>query len=472
MPVSDVLPEIAVLCGAVGSLLAASWLTQSQQGWCAGIALAGIAAAVVLTALQLGELPRLTFSGTWALDGTAAWGKLLILCAAALSVLLSPEWFRRDRRHGEYYTVLLFATLGAMIMAGAADIMQLVLGILLASVAGYTLAAYHRASALSVEAGMKFFLIGALTNSLLLIGVVLVFGLAGGTGYDAIAAAPAAGGDTAWTLAFVLILVGIAFKLAAVPAHAWLPDVAQGAPAPGAAFLTVVPKIGAAVALARIAPIAGEHVAAWRELVAAVAVATMTLGNLAALWQDDMRRLIGWSSVSQSGYAIVAIALIGLTEQALPALIFFLGAYAAANMATFAVVVELRGRTALSDYRGLATARPLALIVMMSAFLSLVGIPPLAGFVGKLLLLTAAVDGGYAWLALVVIANTVLSLFYYLRILAPACFGRPALPVAVLGRWAMMAMLISGAFVIILGPAAELLLGGFGDLVLVPTARP
>src|SRR5699024_8716261 len=154
-------------------------------------------------------------------------------------------------------------------------------------------------------------------------------------------------------------------------------------------------------------------------LIAALSVTTMTIGNLAALWQTDVRRLLGWSSVSQSGYALMAVAVIGLTDQALPALLFFLAAYAAANLAAFAVVTQLRGRTDIEHYRGLAAARPGVALVLVLSFLSLVGIPPLAGFVGKLLLFLAAIDAGYAWLAVAAVINTVVSLFYYLRVLAP-----------------------------------------------------
>ncbi|MBN1239364.1 MAG: NADH-quinone oxidoreductase subunit N, partial [Gammaproteobacteria bacterium] len=376
-----------------------------------------------------------------------------------------------DRRHGEFYAVMLLGALGAMLMAGAMDTMQLVLGVLLSSVTGYTLAGFHRASPLSVEAGMKFFLIGALTNALLLIGVVLLFGLLGGTSYEAMAAMLAERpGSTGLLAGLGLAVVGVAFKLAAVPAHAWMPDVAEGAPAPSAAFLTVVPKIGAALALARLLDLFPDEAIPWRPLVATLAVASMTLGNLAAFWQQDVRRLIGWSSVSQSGYALIAVTLIGLSAQAVPALLFFLAGYAAANLAAFGVVTELRGRTALDDYRGLASARPVAAAVLIVAFLSLVGIPPLAGFVGKLMLFVAAIDAGYAWLAVVAVANTVASLFYYARVIAPMYFDAPSRPVATLGRAALVAMLAAGALVVVLGAGADALLSRLGEAGLLEAA--
>lgn len=471
MPIGDVLPEIAVLVTAVIALLTASFTPQRVQWLGAPLALAGLIAATALCAAQLSGMPRLTFSGVWALDGASIWARLFILAATAVAVLLTPEWLSRDRRHGEYYAVLLLSALGAMLLAGAADTLQLVMGVLLSSVTGYTLAAYHRDWALSVEAGMKYFLIGALANTLLMIGVTLLFGLYGTTGYADIAAgaAAAAAPPQAMTLlALALAVVGIAFKLGAVPAHAWMPDVAEGAPAPAAAFLTVVPKIGAAVALARLLQVFPAETVAWRPLVATLAVATMTLGNLAALRQTDVRRLLGWSSVSQSGYALMAVTVIGLTDEAMLALLFFLAGYAVANLAAFAAVTELRGRTDLEHYRGLAAARPWVAAALVLSFLSLVGIPPLAGFVGKLTLFLATIDAGYAWLAAVAVANTVISLFYYLRVLGPMYFEDPPATVALLGRWAGCGLLVAGSAVILLGLGAEALTAALRAAALLP----
>lgn len=469
MPLGDVAPEIAVLLAAVAALLTASFVPRRLQWLGAPIALAGVIAAMVLCAMQLAGLPQLTFQGVWALDGASIWARLIILAATAITVALTPEWLARDTRHGEYYAILLLSALGAMVLAGAADTLQLVMGVLLSSVTGYTLAAYHRDWALSVEAGMKYFLIGALANTVLMIGVTLLFGLFGATGYSELAARLATAPAQAMTLlALALVVVGVAFKLGAVPAHAWMPDVAEGAPAPAAAFLTVAPKIGAAVALARLLALFPGEAIAWHALIAALSVATMTIGNLAALWQTDVRRLLGWSSVSQSGYALMAVAVIGLTDQALPALLFFLAAYAAANLAAFAVVTQLRGRTDIEHYRGLAAARPGVALVLVLSFLSLVGIPPLAGFVGKLLLFLAAIDAGYAWLAVAAVINTVVSLFYYLRVLAPVVFDHSKTPMATLGRSAGCGMWLGGAAVVVLGLAAQVWLGWMVDAALLP----
>ncbi|MBO28013.1 MAG: NADH-quinone oxidoreductase subunit L, partial [Rhodobacteraceae bacterium] len=275
MPISDVFPEIAIIVAAVLALLFAVFAPRRLQAGAALVALAGIAIAIVLILAQLGET-RFTFSNTWALDGASLWARLMILLGAAFCILLSPGWFRTDPRHGEYYTILLLATLGAMTMAGAGDLLQLTIAVLLSSVTGYTLAAWHRDWALSVEAGMKYFLMGALSNALLITGVTLMLGLLGSTAYAEIKTTLALGTGLSPLLfvGFALTITGVAFKLGAVPAHAWLPDVAEGAPVPSAAFLTVVPKIGAAIALARLVQLVPPEMLGLRPLIAVLAAAT------------------------------------------------------------------------------------------------------------------------------------------------------------------------------------------------------
>ncbi|WMS44415.1 NADH-quinone oxidoreductase subunit N [Acuticoccus sp. MNP-M23] len=469
MPVGDIVPEIAVIVTAVVALLTASFVPHRLHSLAAVIALAGIAFAAVLLSRQIGT-STLTFSGTWVIDGASVWSRLMILLSTAVVVLMALRWFQSDRRHGEFYFVLLVAMLGAMALAGAADLLQLVIAVLLSSVTGYTLAAYHRNWPLSLEAGMKYFLVGALANAVLVLGVALVYGMVGTTSYDGMAEALATTAHAPLLLLGTgLILVGLLFKLGAVPAHAWLPDVAEGAPAPAAAFLTVVPKIGAAIALARFVDLFPPDAFAVRPLIAIAAFATMTLGNLAALGQSDVRRLLGWSSVSQSGYVLMAVAVVGLTNLALPAILLFMLGYAAANLAAFAAVTHLRGRTDLSDYAGLATSRPWIAVALAVALLSLVGIPPLAGFVGKLALFLATIEAGYAWLAVAAAMNTVASLYYYLKIVGrTALHAKPAGGTAVLSVTSGVALWSSLAAVLAFGLLAELTVRAFAGGTLLP----
>lgn len=470
MPVHHVLPGLALVGGAVVALLASLWIPHRRQWVGALVALGAIGAALAAAARLQATVPaQLSFSGDWALDRITAAATFAIGGATALTVPLVPAWLRTDRRHGEHYAVLLFGAVGALVLAGAADAMELVVGMLLVSVTGYTLASYHRRSRASAEAGAKYFFLGALTNPLLFLGAVLLYGATGTTGYLGAAEAMAAGADpVAVAAAVALLVLGVAFELGAVPVHFWVPDVAQGSPAPSAAFLTVVPKIGALVALARLASIVPEAVG-WRPLVAVMAAATMSLGNLAALWQEDVRRLIGWSSVSQAGYGLMAVVALGRSPFAWPSLALFVVAYALANVAAFAVVVALRGRTARADYRGLARRRPWHAAALTLAFLSLIGIPPLVGFTAKLQLFGATLDAGYGWLAALAVLNTVVSVFYYLRVLGPVYFAAPEGEVAVLGRASSAVALSSAGAVVIGGLAAELVLGGMAGAVALPT---
>ena len=468
MQLSHLGPQITLVVGAALTLLVAMFAPRARQGLTAPIALVALVVAAGLQVGLLGGEPVLAFEGLWALDAATGVASLAIIATTALVVPLVPEWLRTDARHGEYQTMLLLGALGAMVMAAATDLNELLVGVVLSSTTGYVLAAYHRGAAWSVEAGMKYFLIGAMANVVLLVAAVLGFA-AGRTTWYADLGPAMAGGDPWLLVPFaVTAIVGLAFKAGAVPAHAWVPDVAQGAPAPSAAFLTVVPKIGGLVALARLLELVPPDASGWRPAVAVAATLTMTLGNLAALRQDDVRRLLGWSSVSQAGYALVAVAAVGASDRAVPALVGFLAAYGVANVAAFAVVAALRGRTSLADYRGLARHRPLLSGLLVVALLSLVGIPPLAGFAGKLAVFTAAIDAGLGWLAVVAVANTVLSLAYYLRVIGPVVLGEPGGTVHVLGRWSTTGAVAAGLGVVAVGLAFGVVVGPLQDAALLP----
>ena len=468
MPVGDIVPEIILLAGAVAVVVLAVFAPRSLQ-WLTMVATLGVlAAAGVATARQLGVPEALTFFDTWALDRVATTGKLLILASAALVSVMSLDWMRTDQRAGEYQALLLFATLGGVILAAASDIMELTLGVLLSSATGYMLAAYHRNSKESAEAAIKYYLVGALASATFVYGVVLLFGLTGSTTYPAVAEGLRGADAVGVVAAATLLAVGLAFKAGAVPAHAWVPDVADGAPIPSAAFLLVVPKVGGVIAIARLSMVLFEAGVGWRPLVAVLAAATMTLGNLAALWQDDVRRMLGWSAVSQTGYALMAPVALGRSDLAVPSLVLFLTAYAMANLAAFGAVAELRGLRDRADYAGLARARPLLYAALAIAFLSMVGIPPLAGFAGKLALFVATIDAGYAWLAVLAAVNSVVSLFYYARVLGPGYFEAAPRPLPVLGQATATATAVAAAAVVAVGVVAEPLLRGLASASLLP----
>ena len=468
MPVGDIVPEIALLAGAVVVVLVAVFTPRRLQWVTSWAALTVLAVAAGATVRQLGGGQQLTFSDTWAVDGVATTGKLLILASAALVSAMSWEWLRTDQRAGEYQSLLLFATLGGVILVGAADVLELTLGLLLSSATGYMLAAYHRNAKESAEAAIKYYLIGALTNAAFVFGVVILFGLAGSTTYPAISEAVDGADVLGLIAAATLLTVGLAFKAGAAPAHEWVPDVADGAPVPSAAFLLVVPKIGGVIAIARMSVVILGSGVGWRPMVALLAAATMTWGNLAALWQDDVRRLLGWSAVSQTGYALMAPVALGRSDLAIPSLLLFLAAYAAATITAFGVVGELRGLRDRNDYAGLAKTHPWLLAALIIAFLSMVGIPPLGGFAGKLALFAATIDAGYAWLALLAVANTVASLYYYVRVLGPAYFETPARALPVLGHATATVTGVAAVAVVLIGVAAEPLVRTFSTAALLP----
>lgn len=471
--VTDVAPELILLGGAVGVLLFALFAPRRAQARAALLALLTLAAAALSTVDLLAGPERFAFASTYAVDGAALWGKLIVLVASAAVVALSVEWFGDDPRHGEYYTLLLLSVLGAVLLAGAADLMQLSLAVLLTSSTGAVLIAYHRRSRRAGEAAIKFYLLGALANGAMVFGVVLLFGLGATTTLEGLAGQlstrlPAQSAPPLVT-ATALVLVGLSFKLGAVPAHAWLPDVADGAPAPVATFIAAVPKVGALIAVARLVIVLPEELSGWRPLVALLAALTMTLGNIAALWQDDVRRLLGWSAVSQTGYGLMAVVALERSALALPALLYFLVAYVLATLAAFGVVVELRGQAERVRYAGLAAAHPWLAMALVVSLLSFIGVPPLAGFVAKLTLFGAVVEAGYGWLAVLAIANTVVSVAYYARVLAPVYFEpMPGAPLRVLGGWAATGVAAGTAGIVAAGIWAEPLLRAFHESRLLP----
>lgn len=463
----DVLPVLILAGGAIMLIFYVMFVPRVLQVWSALGATVILAVAGFAGGWFLRRPPGMTFFGTFAADGAWLWGSLIILVATVLTVALSVEWFRPDARQGEYYVLLLFSALGAVLLAGAVDLMELVVAMLLSSVTGYTLASYHRRSRAATEAGMKYYLLGGLANGAMVYGVAMLFGLAGGTSFAALRSGLVNADPTALIVAFGMVTIGVAFKLGAVPAHQWMPDVAQGAPAPAAAFLLVAGKVGALIVLARLAAVLPETAVGWRPLVAVIAAVTMTLGNLAALWQDDVRRLLGWSSVSQTGYGLLAVVALGRSDLAIPAMLFFLAAYAVGNMAAFGVIVELRGLTDRESYRGLASAHPWLMGALVVSFLSFIGIPPLGGFAAKLLLMGAAIDAGYAWLAVLTVINSAISLFYYARVMGPAYFGAAAEPRPLMGRLAAWAVGVATVAVVAIGVVAQPLAAAWQALLLL-----
>ena len=420
---ADLLPELLVLGAAVGGLLAGSFLPRTRQRAVAALCVAGLVAGLVAAALAARGPTLMTFDA-FMLDPVTHVTRIVVLAATLLVIVLAAGPMRGHRRESEFYVLVLLAALGTVGLGAASDLLVLVAAYLLASIPGYALAGFGK-DAPGTEAALKYFLVGAFLGILMLTGVTLLYGLGRGTSYEMLRAELGTAPAGAVTAGVVLLLAGLLFKAGAVPAHFWVPDVTEGAPPVVAAFVTTVPKIGAFAALYRFAtealpPGTGD----WPVLVAVIATATMTLGNLAAFAQDNVRRLLAYSTVSQAGYLLVPVAMAGRTDLAEPAVLFYLAAYAVTNIGAFAVVIAV-GRDELPAYGALARrSRALALSLVI-CLLGLVGTPPAAVFVGKLLIFGAALDGHYAWLAAVAAVNSVASVFYYLRWIVPVFASAP-----------------------------------------------
>ncbi len=422
-----------------------------------GVALSGLLLASGLSLPLLG-LDSSVFGGTYRIDGLSVWAKLILLPATALSILLARAELGGSDREGTVYVLLMLVTLGSLVLASAGDTMLLVLGVLLSGLGSFALVAYPRDDA-ATEAAMKFFVFASVT------GAVMIFGLSywfGGTGTTLLSdLSRLEDSRLIASVGLVAVIVGLGYKASLVPFHFWAPDAYQGAPVSIAAYMSVVPKIGAILALAQVVrdlPLGSD----WPLLVAVISVLTMTYGYLAALVQGKVVRLLAYSSIAQAGYFLLAIVAVGTSPLATTSLIIFSAAYAVMNLGAFAVVMCI-GRS-LDDFAA-AGRRNVAIGIAMVVFLlSLAGIPPLAGFVGKFLLFGAAMDAGFTWLAIVAILNSVLSLAVYLRIVVvmyrQADTQAAAAPVSL--PLVNLVIVVAFAFTLGIGLAAQALLGPMG----------
>ncbi|MEV4477369.1 NADH-quinone oxidoreductase subunit N [Nonomuraea sp. NPDC049504] len=447
------IPEIVLLAAAVAGLLAGSWLPRRSQWIIAALSAVACAIGIGTTAGGLGRT-QTVFSGTFAVDTATHVGRLIVLLALLLVCGMSVTRMRRDKREAEYYVLLLLTGAGTLAMIGAGDLLMLFAGFLLAGIPAYALAGFAKDGA-GTEAALKYYLMGALLGTVMLAGVATLYGAGHTTVYAGLRAELHTAPHALVAAGLVAVLAGLLFKAGAVPAHFWVADVADGATAPIAAYVTTLPKIGALIATYRFLHQTLPSGDEWPLLVAVLAAASMTLGNLAAFFQTSVKRLLAYSTISQVGYLLMAIAVATRSDLSQPALLFYLAAYAVTKLGAFAVVTELSDARVINDYRGLARHRPGLAAVLIVCLLGLVGTPPTGVFLGKLEVFSAAIDGGYAWLAVLAVANTVVSLFYYLRWLTP--LFRPA-PVAAFPRasrcsWPTGVAYVAGALSLALGIA-------------------
>ncbi|MBD0841453.1 NADH-quinone oxidoreductase subunit N [Streptomyces sp. TRM68416] len=456
------IPELALLGAAVVGLLTGSWLPRRRQWAVAVLAAAACVAGLVATAVTMAtDREQTVFSHAFAVDTATVMGRLVVLTALLLIIAMSVETVRGHKRETEYWVLLLLAGAGALALTGANDLLMLFAAYLLASVPAYALAGFAK-DARGTEAALKYYLMGALFGTTMLAGTAVLYGAGHATLYRELNSSLPTASYGLVAVGLLGVLAGLLFKAGAVPAHFWVPDVTDGAPAPVAAYVTTLPKIGALIAGFRLLQQAlSTSDVNWPLLLAILAAATMTLGNLAAFFQTSVKRLLAYSTISQVGYLLMALAVAGRTELAQRSLLFYLAAYAATNLAAFAVVTELPRARTLDDYRGLARRRPVLAAVLVVSLFGLVGTPPTGVFLGKLEIFSATIDGGYTWLAALAVANTVASLFYYLRWLVPVFAttdSAPATAHTALGRWAAAAASAAAALSLVLGIAGQTVL--------------
>ena len=425
-------PFVVVVVAAMTSLL---WEVfnedHSDPARPVWLSLVGVVGGIVATVV-FWENGHSAFKGTFALDGVAAFTNVVCLLAAGLSLLMAPAYLASiGVRAREFYPLVLFAVSGMMVMGSARDLIILFLGIEIMSIAAYVLAGIHRTDEKSGEAALKYFLLGAFATGFLLYGIAILYGATGSTAYDAIAAALPNASKLLVLGGVALLIVALGFKVSAVPFHFWAPDVYQGAPTSVTALMAVGIKAAAVAGFARLFIVAlGSLHDDWAMVLWWLAVLTMTVGNVVAVAQNNVKRMLAYSSIAHAGYLLAAI--VAGTPRGGGAVLFYLLAYTFMNVGAFAVVIALgrkgEANEQFDDYAGLASRQPLIAAAMVLFMLSLTGIPPLVGFVGKLYLIEAIVQAGFVWLAVIMVLNSAISAYYYLRVIIEMYMRDPSGP--------------------------------------------
>lgn len=452
-----ILPEISLLVVMAVVFLADLLLAERSRGALAGITAAGLAVTLALTILFAvpGAEGELMWGGMLRHDWLAFVFKLLFLVAALLTTLFTIGW-KPIWHKGEFYVLLLTSTMGMTLMAASADLIMLFLSIETTSIPLYVMAGFMTRDDKSTEAGFKYLLFGAVTTGVMLYGLSLLYGFAGTTNLYEMAAGISAAGIPSPVLVgtVVLILLGFGFKVALVPLHFWAPDVYEGAPTPVTAFLSTASKAAGFAVLARVMVAAFPSILTdWQAIVAIGAALSMTLGNVVALTQRNIKRLLAYSSIAHAGYALLGVA--AASELGVTSMVYYFLAYTVTQMAAFGVVIIVWhkiGSDEIADYAGLSRRSPMLALAMLLSFLSLAGVPPLGGFIAKILVFAAAMDSGLVWLAFLGVLNSIVGLYYYLIVLKVVYLSAPKdeqpVPVA---RPHAAALLVSILLVLILG---------------------
>jgi NADH-quinone oxidoreductase subunit N len=454
-----ILPEL-ILAIAAGVVLVIEAFMPRVRRFIYELSLLTVAAAVWARLSQ--PLPGEVWSGMLKIDSVSSFVDLYILAGLFLTVWMAGPFLRRnDSDHGEFYALLLLAAVGAMVMASAVDALSLFLGLELLSIPLYVLNAFLRKTAISVEAGLKYFIVGAFASAFLVYGIALLYGVTQTTNLIEMGQIVVQGVylSPLLVIGVAMVIGGLAFKLALFPFHGWAPDVYQGSPTPVTAFLSVVPKGAALIALLRIVDGMNliELSSRWVIAAGVIAVASQTLGNIVAIVQRDIKRMLAYSGIAHMGYAMVAVLVAGLDGGA--AVLVYLAAYTLMNMGAFAAIALMSENESdphhISDLAGQGWTRPVISLALSICLFSLAGVPPFVGFTAKFMVFRAAINEGLIWLAILGVVNSLISAFYYLRVVYVLYMQplprrqpsfAPSLPIAAVGALSALAVVVIGVY--------------------------
>jgi NADH-quinone oxidoreductase subunit N len=450
--IAATLPEIILASGAMALLMLGVFARKASGEVILWLAVVILAVAGVFVATSSGTVTA--FGDSFIVDSFARMMKLLTLAGAAVALLMSADYWRDEGGlKFEYPVLVLFAATGMMMMISANDLIALYVGLELQSLTLYVVAAFERDSARSAEAGLKYFVLGALSSGMLLYGASLVYGFTGSTNFAVIAASvQPSGANIGLIFGLVFLMAGFAFKISAVPFHMWTPDVYEGAPTPVTAFFAAAPKLAAMALTVRVLIAAFPAVTTeWRQIVVFLAIASMALGAFAAIGQTNIKRLMAYSSIGHMGFALVGLA--AGTAEGVAGVVFYLAIYLAMTLGTFACILAMRrgGRMVedIDALSGLSRTNPAMAFLLAMLLFSLAGIPPLAGFFAKFYVFLAAIHAGLYALAVIGVLLSVVGAYYYLRIIKIMYFDAPAERFEPMPLTLAAALGLSGIFVLV-----------------------
>lgn len=442
-----VLPELVLAAGAMALLMLGAFRGPQTTPLVTSLA---VIALVIAGAIELwlpaGKLT--TFNGSFIVDDFARFLKILALIGSGTALILSRGYLAQQARIFEYAILILLSTVGMMVLISAGDLIMLYLGLELMSLALYVVAASHRDDSKSTEAGLKYFVLGALSSGMLLYGASLIYGFTGTVSFAGIAA-EAKTGNIGLLFGLVFLLAGLCFKISAVPFHMWTPDVYEGAPTPVTAFFASAPKVAALAVFTRVALTAFPGIVPqWQQIVVFVSIASMALGSFAAIGQKNIKRLMAYSSIGHMGFALVGLA--AGTQQGAQGVLVYIAIYVAMTLGTFAIILAMKRNgqavETISDFAGLSRTNPLLAFFFAMFLFSLAGIPPLAGFFAKFYVFLAAINSGLFTLAVIGVVTSVVGAFYYLTIVKVMYFDEPKQAMEPMRGELRLVLAIAGVF--------------------------